>query len=157
MTVKINSSYIRDGRAPIPNKEVTSRIMSLVRAKNTKPEVLLRKALTANKLSGYRLHWNKVPGRPDIAYPKIKLAIFVNGCFWHRCPYCNPSTPKTHKKFWEEKFSQNVDRDKRKNIELRSQGWKVITIWECQIKRDLSKCIHKAQKIRTERIEQYGN
>ena len=71
----MNSSkkYIRDGRAPIPQKEITSRIMSSIKAKNTKPEVLLRKALTANNLSGYRLHWKKAPGRPDIVYPKIKL------------------------------------------------------------------------------------
>lgn len=75
--------YIRDGRAPIPEKELTSRIMSAIKAKNTKPEIMLRKALWFEGYSGYRLHWKKVAGRPDICYPRKKVAIFVNGCFWH--------------------------------------------------------------------------
>ncbi len=129
--------YIRDGRAPIPKSKTTSRVMSSIRAKNTKPEILLRKALWKNGLSGYRLHWKKVPGKPDIAYPKKKIAIFVNGCFWHRCPHCEPSSPKTHKKFWEDKFAKNIERDYRKNQELKNAGWTVITVWECRIKENM--------------------
>lgn len=140
-------NYLRDGRAPIPEKESTSRVMSANKAKDTKPELTLRKALWKNGLRGYRLHWKKVPGRPDIAYSKKKIAIFVNGCFWHRCPYCNPSTPKTHKSFWLNKFKKNIERDQRKVKELRELGWKVITVWECQIKKNVVHCALKIGKI----------
>lgn len=135
--MKGKKQYIRDGRAPIPEKEITSKIMSSIKGKNTKPELKLRKALWHSGVKGYRLHWKKVPGRPDIAFPGKKLAIFVNGCFWHRCPYCNPSKPKSNTEFWEKKFEKNISRDKEKVRELEKLGWKVITIWECKIKTDL--------------------
>lgn len=137
----MNTKYIRDGRAPIPKNEITSKIMSSIHAKNTTPEISLRKALSSNGLSGYRLHWKGAPGKPDIAYPGIKLAIFVHGCYWHRCPYCNPSFPKTHKKFWRTKFSKNKERDERKKRELEQQGWTVIIFWECKIKENIARCV----------------
>jgi len=112
--------------------------MSKIRAKNTKPEILLRKALWKNGIKGYRLHWNKALGRPDIAFPGRKIAIFVNGCYWHRCPYCNPSFPKTHQDFWKVKFQKNVERDKKKIINLQKMDWKIIVVWECQIYTDLA-------------------
>jgi DNA mismatch endonuclease (patch repair protein) len=140
-------TYLREGRAPIPKKEVTSEVMSAIKAKNTKPELILRKTLYHNGFSGYRLHWKKAPGRPDICYFCKKIAIFVNGCYWHRCPYCNPPTPKTHTDFWENKFKKNVERDKRKIKELENDNWKVLTIWECQIKNDLQNCIERVQKV----------
>lgn len=129
--------YIRDGRAPIPEKESTSRVMSAIKATNTKPELMLRKELWANGVRGYRIHWKKVPGRPDIAFPKKKLAIFVNGCFWHKCPSCKPALPKSNTGFWNEKFEKNVARDKQKIEQLEDMEWKVITVWECQIKTEL--------------------
>jgi len=129
--------YIRDGRAPIPEKESTSRVMSAIKATNTKPELMLRKELWANGARGYRIHWKKVPGRPDIAFPKKKLAIFVNGCFWHKCPSCKPALPKSNTGFWNEKFEKNVRRDKQKIEQLEDMEWKVITVWECQIKTEL--------------------
>lgn len=134
-------TYLRDGRAPVPKKELTSRTMSAIKAKNTKPETTLRKALWAAGLRGYRLHWKKAPGRPDIAFPGRKLAIFVNGCYWHRCPHCKPSMPKTHTDFWEGKFARNTERDARKISELKAAGWQVITIWECQVKKELGVCV----------------
>lgn len=145
----MQKEYLRDGRAPLPEKEVTSRVMSANRGKNTKPELSLRKALTKNGLAGYRLHWNKAPGRPDISYPGAKLAIFVNGCYWHRCPNCQPSFPKTHISFWRDKFRKNVERDKRKIRELRKQGWKVIVVWECQIRDNLGKQIENIRRIKS--------
>ena len=141
--MKSDRKYLRDGRAPIPEKDMTSRVMSSIRAKNTKPELLLRIALYHNGLSGYRVHWKKAPGKPDICYPGKKLAIFINGCFWHRCPYCNPPVPKTHVDFWTEKFKKNTDRDKRKIEELQAQDWKVIILWECQIRNNLQECVDK--------------
>lgn len=140
--------YIRDGRAPLPKKEITSKVMSSIRAKNTKPELALRKELCNNHLSGYRLHWKKAPGRPDISYPGKKIAVFVNGCYWHRCPYCKPAFPKTHIRFWKKKFKNNVERDGRKNKELEDQGWKVIVAWECQIREQPQKYVEAIRNLK---------
>ena len=134
--------YSRDKRSPKPLNESTSKVMSANKAKNTKPELLLRKALWKKGHKGYRLNWKKVPGRPDIAFPGRKLAIFVNGCYWHRCPKCDLSLPKTNTQFWKEKFDNNAKRDKKKNDELISLGWKVIVIWECEIHSDLNKYVN---------------
>ena len=103
---------------------------------NTKPEQLVRERLRAAGLAGYRLQWKKAPGRPDIAYPGRKVAIFVNGCFWHRCPHCNPSMPKRNVKFWEAKFTRNMARDQKALAELAEMGWCALTVWECELKRD---------------------
>lgn len=145
--------YIRDGRSPIPSKESTSRVMSANKGKNTKPELLLRKAMWSEGLRGYRLHWKKAPGRPDISFPKRKLAIFVNGCYWHRCPYCDLKLPKSNTEFWKMKFERNVQRDKEKVELLKKNGWNVIVIWECKIKKDILDVVNI---IKTE-WEKYGN
>lgn len=141
------ADYIRDGRAPIPKKEVVSRVMSANRAKNTSPEVALKKHLKLNGLKGFASHYKGIPGRPDICYKEYRLAIFVNGCYWHRCPYCKPSVPKTHKGFWTKKFKNNKERDRRKQLELRRHDWHSITIWECQIKKDPDRCVKRIKKM----------
>jgi DNA mismatch endonuclease (patch repair protein) len=107
------------------------------KAKDTKPELKLRSALWAHGFKGYRLHWKKAPGSPDIAYPSKKVAIFVNGCYWHRCPHCKPHFPQTNANFWRNKFVANAERDQRKNDQLSQLGWRVITLWECQVNKDL--------------------
>lgn len=104
------------------------------RGRDTKPELQLRKLLRESGYPGYRLHWTKVPGRPDIAYPGRKVAIFVNGCFWHRCPHCEPGKPKSHSEFWRRKFELNQERDARKTRELEEAGWVVDTVWECELR-----------------------
>ena len=101
---------------------------------DTKPELLVREYLRKAGLGGYRLQW-KVPGRPDIAWPGKKVALFVNGCFWHRCPYCNLSLPKSNVEYWSIKFEKNVSRDQANLEKLESLGWTVFTVWECQIKK----------------------
>jgi len=106
--------------------------------RDTTPELKLRKILRKAGYPGYRLQWKKVPGRPDIAYPGRKIAIFVNGCFWHRCPKCNLPTPKSNQEFWESKFERNMNRDKRKIEELETLGWKVFVVWECELRREES-------------------
>ena len=135
--------YIRDGRAPIPRKEVTSRTMSRVGAKNTLPEQVFRAELRRLGLVSYRLHPKTLPGRPDVYFPSKKLAIFINGCFWHRCPYCKPSMPKTHKTFWSTKFAANVARDKVKRTLLKKKGIRSVVFWECQIKKNVQKLVAK--------------
>lgn len=128
------NDYIRDGRAPIPENENISKVMRANKGKDTNPELQVRRELRLAGFPGYRLHWKNVPGRPDISYPGRKIAIFVNGCFWHRCPVCRPSSPKTNKDFWGNKFDKNIERDKRKIEELSLMGWNVFILWECQIK-----------------------
>jgi DNA mismatch endonuclease (patch repair protein) len=139
--------YIRDKRSPVPKNEQVSKVMSANKAKHTKPELLLRKALWANGLKGYRNNYKKVPGRPDIAFPVKKVAIFVNGCFWHRCPHYNYQLPKTNTAFWEIKFKKNKDRDALKTAQLEALGWKVITVWECVVDEDMNRIITQLKKM----------
>ena len=115
--------------------EQRSKNMSAIKGKNTKPEVMVRQLL--HRLGyRFRLHRKDLPGSPDIILPKYKTAIFVNGCFWHRHTDCKyASTPNTNRDFWEIKFSENVERDKRNYAALRTLGWKVLIIWECEIKK----------------------
>ena len=129
-------NYIRDKRSPVPFSGNVSKVMSSNRGKNTKPELLLRKLLCNNGIRGYRIHPKNIPGRPDICFISLKLAIFINGCFWHRCPICNYKLPKHNTLFWETKFSNNVSRDREKIIQLKKMKWKIITVWECMLKKD---------------------
>jgi DNA mismatch endonuclease (patch repair protein) len=128
--------YIRDKRSPNPLSENISKLMSANKAKNTKPELSLRKMLWKSGFKGYRIHPKDIPGRPDICFISKKVAIFVNGCFWHRCPYCNYDLPKHNSFFWQNKFENNVDRDNKKTAQLKDMDWKVVTIWECELKKD---------------------
>jgi DNA mismatch endonuclease (patch repair protein) len=83
------------------------------------------------------LDYNKVPGKPDIAYVGRRVAIFVHGCFWHRCPHCSLPHPKTNPDYWERKFVRNGERDARKMRELEEAGWRVLVLWECQVKKNI--------------------
>lgn len=95
----MTEKYLRDKRSPTPKNESTSRVMSANKGKDSKPETTLRKKIWSEGLKGYRLHYKKIPGRPDICFVSKKVAIFVNGCFWHRCPKCNYSLPKNNTEF----------------------------------------------------------
>jgi DNA mismatch endonuclease, patch repair protein len=112
--------------------EQRKRCMSGIRSKNTTPEQRVRKVLTALGFR-YRLNVNKLPGCPDIVISRLRLAIFVHGCFWHRhsCKLGQPR-PATNSDFWQKKLEENRERDKRKQAELRRLGWKVAVVWECQ-------------------------
>ena len=110
--------------------------MSRIRGKDTKPEMILRSLLFRAGFR-YRLHDKRFPGKPNIVLPKHQTAIFVNGCYWHRHEGCRKATtPKTNTAFWKKKFDQTVARDARKTSELIESGWRVITIWECEIEND---------------------
>jgi DNA mismatch endonuclease (patch repair protein) len=135
--------YQRDGRAPVPESENTSKVMSANRGKDTGPEVLLRKALWAKGVRGYRVHPKDLPGRPDIVFPKYRMVVMVNGCFWHRCPNCKPSVPKTHTDFWNEKFKRNIERDSRVTRELQDMGWRSVVVWECSIKTNVNEVVKR--------------
>ena len=119
--------------------------MGRIKAKNTKPELLLRSALHR---AGYRfrIHVKTLPGTPDIVLPKYRTVIFVHGCFWHRHPNCKKATmPKTRTVFWQTKFDRNIANDKRHKKELNALEWKVITVWECELK-DVDQAVEQIQK-----------
>ncbi|MFD2512818.1 very short patch repair endonuclease [Pontibacter locisalis] len=132
---------------PLTANEKISRYMRGNKSRDTKPELKLRKALWKSGLRGYRIHWPKAPGKPDICYPGRKLAIFIHGCFWHRCPYCQPQTPKTNVTFWQEKFDNNILRDAKYKQQYREAGWDRVIIWECQLQQHLHGCLHMIKEL----------
>ena len=117
------------------SKEQRSNNMSHIRSKNTSIEVVVRKYLFGK---GFRYRKNVVglPGKPDIVLPKYKTVIFVHGCFWHRHNNCRfATTPSSNEEYWQKKFQRNIENDRRHFQELTGLGWKVIIIWECEIKK----------------------
>lgn len=114
--------------------EQRHKCMSHIRGRDTKPELIIRSWLHRHGYR-FRIQCGHLPGKPDIVLKKHKLIIFVNGCYWHRHPGCKyTTTPATNAAFWEEKFTQNVERDKRNIEKLEGSGWNVLVIWECQVK-----------------------
>lgn len=136
-----------DPDAPTPER---SELMSRVRKKNTKPEVLVRQLLHT---MGYRfrLYYRNLPGTPDIVFPGRKKVIFVHGCFWHRHSGCKKTTtPKTRQAFWTAKFASNVVRDARKLAQLHELGWATMVVWECEMHgADLQKRLRKFLEAKT--------
>ena len=120
--------------ADIVSIEIRSRMMSSIRARDTKPEMLVRRYLHALGFR-YRLSPRELPGRPDLLLPKYRAAIFVHGCFWHGhdCPR-GARTPKANREYWTAKVARNIARDQRTSGELTAAGWRVETIWECDLK-----------------------
>lgn len=109
--------------------------MSRIRSKDTKPEEIVRKYLFSKGLR-FRKNDRRYPGHPDVVLPKYKTVVFVNGCFWHRHEGCRYArTPATNREFWNQKFERNVERDAREQKELQEMGWKVIVVWECELKK----------------------
>lgn len=113
---------------------VRSRNMAAIRGKDTAPELAVRRILHAMGLR-FRLHRRDLPGRPDIVLPKHRTVVFVHGCFWHRHEDCRyTTTPKTRQEFWQSKFAANIERDRRNRTDLLQLGWRVIVIWECELR-----------------------
>jgi DNA mismatch endonuclease (patch repair protein) len=109
-------------------------MMAGIRGMDTKPEMLVRRALHAQGFR-YRLHDRRLPGSPDIVLPRYRAVIFVHGCFWHRHEECRFSTtPSTRPEFWQHKFNSNVERDRRNVEALTSKGWRVAIVWECALR-----------------------
>lgn len=118
----------------IVDPETRSRMMSRIRGRDTRPEVGLRRALHSRGLR-FRLHDRRLPGRPDIVFPRFRAACFVNGCFWHRHAGCRyATTPASRRAFWAAKFEANVARDARNRLELLAVGWRVAVVWECAVR-----------------------
>lgn len=122
--------------ADVHSKAVRSYNMSRIRGKDTKPELLVRRFLFANGLR-YRLYDKKLPGKPDIILKKIKTVIFVNGCFWHGHDNCKYFVvPKTRTEFWIDKIKGNKKRDEENVAFLKNNGWNIIIVYECQLKKE---------------------
>lgn len=120
----------------VHDKETRSYNMSCIKGKNTKPEEIVRKYLFSQGFR-YRKNDKRLPGTPDIVLPKYKIVIFVNGCFWHGHEGCRYFViPKTNTEFWTKKIETNRKRDIRKINDLQALGWKVIVVWECQLKKE---------------------
>ena len=120
----------------VHDKKTRSYNMACIKGKKTKPEEIVRKALFAKGFR-YRKNDKRLPGSPDIVLPKYRTVIFVNGCFWHGHQGCKYFVvPKTNTEFWLNKITSNIGRDAMKTTQLNELGWRVITVWECELKKD---------------------
>lgn len=119
--------------ADIVTPEVRSRMMSGIRGKDTKPEILIRRALHQRGFR-YLLHDPRLPGRPDLVLPRFRVALFINGCFWHGHDCSLFRLPKTRPEFWADKIDRNRQNDERNTEQLISMGWRVAQIWECSLR-----------------------
>ena len=129
------------GNTDIYSKVKRSELMSKVRSKNTKPELIIRSHLH-NLGYRFRIHIKDLPGCPDLTLKKYQTVIFIHGCFWHQHQNCKKATiPKNNRGFWLNKLNNTVTRDKKQEIMLRELGWNVIAIWECDIYKDLESVI----------------
>ncbi len=127
--------------------------MSRIRGKDTKPEMRLRRTLHAAGLR-YRVH-RKLPGRPDIVFGPARLAVFLDGCWWH----CYPQhfrMPESNTDFWREKFKRNVERDRRVTAKLRAAGWSVIRVWEHELNGNLDAVVMRVKATRRRRLRKFG-
>ena len=123
------------------DSKVRSRMMSGIKAKNTKPEMLVRRYLHGMGFR-YKLHNSSLPGKPDIVLPKYRTIVFVHGCFWHRHSGCMLAyTPKSNVEAWQKKFVDNVMRDNKILAELANTDWQVIIIWECDLRKKASEAL----------------
>jgi DNA mismatch endonuclease (patch repair protein) len=122
--------------ADVHSKEVRSYNMSRIKGKDTKPEMLVRKFLFSKGFR-YRIHVKDLPGKPDIVLPKYKTVIFIHGCFWHGHEGCKYFVmPKTRTEWWAEKINKNISNDKKHYQLLTEQGWKILNVWECELKKN---------------------
>jgi DNA mismatch endonuclease (patch repair protein) len=132
----------------IVDSKTRSKMMSNIKNKNTKPEIIVRKFLHSKGLR-FRLHSKDLPGKPDLVFHSRKVVVFVHGCFWHRHQGCPKSTtPSSNSSFWKKKFEENIARDKRVSKKLEKLGWTVLIIWECQInKTGLENLLSQIKKV----------
>jgi DNA mismatch endonuclease (patch repair protein) len=129
-------------RTTLVVREATRRSMQSNTAVGTKPEETLRKELWRAGHRGFRKNVRKLPGSPDILFPKYRLAVFVHGCYWHGCPECiGGRIPKTNREYWRAKIARNIERDEQSIALLNELGYRTLTIWECQIRADVNESV----------------
>jgi len=113
----------------------------------TSPEVALRRALRAAEARGYRVNFRAEGVRPDIVFTRKRVAVFVHGCFWHRCPACRHPLPRANREFWLAKFRRNRERDRRKRRVLERAGWRVVELWEHDVRDDLARATRAVRRL----------
>lgn len=129
---------------PPASSEAIRKTMRSTKATGTGPELALRRAILAAGIRGYRVNYKKLPGKPDIVFVGKRVAIFVNGCFWHGCPHCSSyRTPKTNSEFWKAKLEENQERDQRALFVLEQLGFTTLVVWECQIEKNLPRLVEE--------------
>lgn len=127
--------------------EARSKLMSRIRSKDTKPEMIVRRALHARGFR-YVLHDKRLPGSPDLVFPKYRAVIFVHGCFWHRHKGCSLAyVPKSRQTSWTKKFANNVERDKADLNKLMAEGWRVLIVWECAVRAPKKKMLANLDQV----------
>jgi len=126
-----------------------SRVMARIRARDTTPELALRRALFAVGLRGWRCHVRSLPGRPDLAFTRWRVAVFVDGCFWHGHP--DHFTPGKSGAYWDAKIARTQERDRHANEALRGMGWVVLRIWDFEVERDPAGCAARVAQAVAER------
>ena len=132
---------------PMPKSQAVTKAMQGNKSKNSKPELLLRKAMWDKGVRGYRLHRKELPGKPDLVFPAKKVIVFVHGCYWHSCPLCAIARPKHNATYWSEKLAGNSRRDALHAEQLKGAGWRVHTVWECEVKGDVSKVAEEIKEL----------
>ena len=155
MTRTTRSGGMPEPRPPPASSAQVSRVMKANRSTATGPERKLRQALITIGLGGCRMNVRGIPGRPDIAYVNQRVAVFVNGCFWHHhgCTRSNKTTPKTNSEYWRMKFRANQERDLRKVRELEKAGWLALICWECEIEGDSARVANRVSA----QLSKYAN
>ncbi|SRR6266568_8364325 len=134
------------GSIPRASSSNVRKVMMANKARNTGPELALRKALRGEGIGGYRTNYRIGRNRLDISFVSSKVALFVDGCFWHRCPYCNLPIPKSHTAYWRRKFSLNRRRDAETSRQLREGGWTVLRFWEHEITSSVPSCVSRVAR-----------
>jgi DNA mismatch endonuclease (patch repair protein) len=126
------------------SRRFASYRLSKVKSKNTKAELLFRSYIWKQGVRGYRVK-NALPGKPDLVFPKHKVVVFIDGCFWHGCPKCYRA-PDKNKEYWRKKVITNKERDERANVRLVKMGYLTLRFWEHQVNQEMEKCYRKLQK-----------
>lgn len=128
--------------------------MSAVRQRDTGPELSLRRALYAAGLRGWRCNYRRAPGRPDIAWPRLSFAVFVDGAFWHG--HRSRHQPGRSGEYWDKKIAGNVARDRRVDAELRATGWRVTRVWDFEVRREIANVVDRIGRALIDQVWQYG-
>ena len=131
-------------RSPAASSPAVRASMRGNRIAQSRPETTLQQALVRLGLTHFAVH-SPLPGTPDIAFKEEKVAVFVHGCYWHRCPYCSPHFPVSNQYYWAAKFTRNKARDRAVRKELRTMDWVVVTVWECKV---LKNPVRQARRVR---------
>ena len=133
--------------ADIISKAKRSHVMAQVRSKNTRPEIITRRAIHAAGFR-FRLHQKSLPGSPDIVLSRYKTVVFVNGCFWHWHGCKASRMPSTNRPYWESKINRNVERDRTTYVALEAEGWSIRTVWECELSREVGELVRHLEQRR---------